>query len=170
MPSPSLNPGDELVAIVDDRNVVCGADKRRRMRSERLRHRATFLFVFNRTGQVLLQRRTEQKDLYPGYWDAAAGGVVTYGETYEVSARRELAEELGIEAGELGRAFDFYFEDDANRCFGRSYTLVHEGPFELQAEEVSEVRFVDVAAVGRAPFERVTPDSLQALERLVRGQ
>ena len=161
-------PGEELVAIVDARNVVCGREKRRRMRSERLRHRATYLFVFNPSGQLLLQRRTEEKDIYPGYWDAAAGGVVSYGETYDVSARRELAEELGIEVAVLGKHFDFYFEDDTNRCFGRAFTLVHEGPLKLQPEEVSEVRFVDVDALGTDPYQRVTPDSLQALDR-VRG-
>ena len=36
----------------------------------------------------------------------------------------------------LETKFDFCYEDERNRCFGRVFACVHEGPFTLQAEEV----------------------------------
>ena len=67
--------GEEIVTVVDDENRPVAALPRRRVRRENLPHRATFVFVFDRKGRVLVQRRTAIKDLYPGRYDLAAGGV-----------------------------------------------------------------------------------------------
>ena len=66
--------GDEIVFIVDDENVPVGEAPRRRMRAENLPHRATYVFVLDSDGRLLVQRRTDTKDLFPGYYDLAAGG------------------------------------------------------------------------------------------------
>ena len=157
----------EIVTVVDDRNRVVADLPRHRVRSENLIHRATYIFVFDRQGRVLVQRRTAIKDMYPSYYDLAAGGIVAAGESYETCAEREAAEEIGIRDTVLDPGFDFYYEDDRNRCFGRVFTCVHEGPFTLQPEEVERVAFHtvdDIASGGVAP---VTPDSLLAFNRLV---
>ncbi len=162
-----LNPGEEVVALVDEHNRVIGSTTRAQMRAQRLVHRATYTFVFARDGRLFLQRRTEEKDMYPGYWDAAAGGVLLAGESYDESARREAAEELGIDGVPLEGLFDFYYEDEANRVWGRVYSCVFEGPFRLQAEEVAEGRFVEVADLLAGLYQPLTPDTLDALQRYV---
>lgn len=162
-----MDPGDEIVTLVDEHNHVIGSAKRRRMRAERLLHRATYIFVFASDGRLYLQRRTDTKDMFPGYWDAAAGGVLLAGESYDESARREVAEELGIRNVPLESHFDFLHEDASNRLWGRVYTCVYEGPFHWQAEEVVEGRFVPVEDVLAGRFEPLTPDTLAALRRLL---
>ncbi len=155
----------ETVVVVDDRNREVGAVPRHVMRSKRLPHRATFILVFDPQGRLLVQKRTDSKDLYPGYFDLAAGGVVVAGESYDESAEREAAEELGIRGIPLERHFDFYFEDSGNRCFGRVYSCVTEGPFRLQPEEVVSVEFRPVEDILAGTVEPVTPDTLEALQR-----
>ena len=118
---------DEIVTIVDAENREVGAVPRSRMRAEMLPHRATYILVFDRSGRLFLQKRTATKDIYPGCYDVAAGGVVLEGETYEESARRELAEELGISGVELQRHFDFYHQDDRSRVWGRVYSCRYDG-------------------------------------------
>ena len=157
----------EIVTVVDDRNHVVAELPRHRVRSENLIHRATYIFVFDRQGRVLVQRRTAIKDMYPSYYDLAAGGIVAAGESYETCAEREAAEEIGVRDTVLEPRFDFYYEDERNRCFGRVFTCEHEGPFALQPEEVESVAFHtvdDIAAGGVTP---VTPDSLLAFNRLL---
>ncbi len=167
-PTPATGePGDEIVAIVDADNRVVGEASRREMRRRNLIHRATYILVFNRRGRIFVQKRTTTKDIYPGYYDVAAGGVVLSNETYEESARRELLEELGIEA-ELECLGDRYFADDQNRVWGRIYRCVHDGPFVLQAAEVESGEFMTVAEILAPGAARFTPDGLAILAALGR--
>lgn len=136
------------------------------MRAENLPHRATYIFVLDAEGRVLVQRRTETKDLFPGYYDLAAGGVVAAGESYEECALREAGEELGIRDTPLARRFDFHYTDDSTRCFGRVFVCRHEGPFVLQEEEVAAVAFHSPDEIARDELAPVTPDSMVAFRRL----
>lgn len=159
----------EIVAIVDEQNNVIGAQTRYAMRLQGLIHRAAYILVFNSSGKIFVQKRTLSKDVYPGYYDVAAGGVVLHGETYEESARRELQEELGIEGVPLTHLFDFFHADDNNRIWGRVYKCIYDGAMVLQEEEVESGDFRDVEAVlHNAGKERFTPDGLDALRRYAR--
>jgi 8-oxo-dGTP pyrophosphatase MutT (NUDIX family) len=160
---------DEQVAIVDAENHVVASAPRSRMRREGLPHRATYVFVFHPDGRLYVQHRTMTKDVYPGYWDLAAGGVVLAGETYEESAVRELGEEMGISGVPLEEWFDFYFEDGESKVWGRVWSCVYDGPLRLQEEEVQGVELlrVDDILEGRLA-RRFTPDSLMALGRRFR--
>ena len=120
------------------------------MRAERLRHRAVFIVVTLHRRALLVHRRSDGKDLWPGRWDIAVGGVVGAGEDYDAAARRELAEEIGI--GDVvpvpigaGR-----FADDDVDLLARCYRVVHDGPFRFADGEVVEVRWVDAAGARRA--------------------
>jgi 8-oxo-dGTP pyrophosphatase MutT (NUDIX family) len=166
------DPADEIVIIVDRANNATGSATRRRMRSERLPHRCTYILVFNSRGELYVQKRTAIKDIYPGYWDPAAGGVVQAGEAYEESAARELGEELGVRGVELRPLFDLWFEDERSAVWGRAFTCVYDGPLNLQAEEVEFVEPMMPAEVLRraAAGEQFTPDGLAVVERYLQGK
>lgn len=53
----------EWVDIVDEQNDVIAQSSRQQMRAQRLRHRATYIVVHDGMGKILVQRRTEGKDL-----------------------------------------------------------------------------------------------------------
>ena len=156
----------EIVSIIDSSDTVIDALPRDEMRRRGLMYRVNYILVFNLAGEILVQRRTDSKDLYPGLLDLAAGGVVCAGESYELSAARELKEELGISAP-LTTRFDLWFEDTtqtpAKRNWGRVFSCVCDGPFSLQASEVVSVEFMPVDDALGIDTARVTPDSRQAL-------
>ena len=52
--------------------------------------------LFNSRGEMLIQKRQDTKDRYPGCWDVSAGGFVKSGEESADCALRELSEELGL--------------------------------------------------------------------------
>lgn len=64
-------------------------------------HLVSEVLVRHRDGCYLLMRRAASKKIYPGCWEATAGGSVLAGETALEGARRELREETGIENAEL---------------------------------------------------------------------
>ncbi|MGO9146650.1 MAG: NUDIX hydrolase YfcD [Desulfomonilia bacterium] len=165
MVNPDLSP-QELVMIVDEHNVAIGSAPRALMRKEGLIHRATYTLVFNSYGQLFVQDSTMTKDIFPGYHDLCAGGVVLANEEYEESARRELEEELGIKGVPLKFLFDFYGEYAGQKVWGRVFSCVSDGPFILQSEELTGGAFHEIDEVKELiSKEPCTPDSVYVLER-----
>jgi 8-oxo-dGTP pyrophosphatase MutT (NUDIX family) len=161
-----MSAADEIVAIVDEHNHIVGAIPRREMRAKRLPHRSTYILVFNTTGHLYVQKRTMTKDVFPGYYDPAAGGVVLAGESYEVCAKRELAEEMGIQDVPLRWHFDFYFADTHSRVWGGVFSCVYDGKIVLQEEEVESGAFLPIDDIlRRAQTEPFTPDGMYVLSR-----
>jgi 8-oxo-dGTP pyrophosphatase MutT (NUDIX family) len=165
-----MNPSDELVLIVDELNQPVGSRPRSVMRSMKLLHRAVYILVFNSRGEIFRQKRTLTKDIYPGFYDIAAGGVVMAGESDDDAAKRELEEELGISGVPLTFLFSFFFEDPGNRVFGKVYRTLFDGRITLQKEEIESGAFLPLKEVlnsmGRAPY---TPDGIDVLKRYLEG-
>jgi isopentenyldiphosphate isomerase len=157
------DPGDELVDVVDADDEVVATVTRRRMRAERLRHRAVFVVVTSSDHLLLVHRRSDVKDLWPGRWDIAVGGVVAAGESWDAAARRELAEEVGVSAIPQPLHAGAYADPDVD-LVARCYRVVHDGPVTFPDGEVAEARWVD-----RVGFDRLlatasfVPDSLALL-------
>ena len=136
------------------------------MRAGRLPHRATYILVYNSRDELYVQKRTQTKDVFPGYYDVAAGGVVLAGESYLEGAVRELEEELGIRETPLTELFDFYYEDEHIRLWGRAFCCVYDVELLLQEEEVESGAYMKVEQVFRlAENESFTPDCLYVLQR-----
>jgi isopentenyldiphosphate isomerase len=166
-----MGAADEIVTIVDEHNKVLGAVPRREMRAKNLPHRSTYILVFNAQGELYVQKRTMTKDVFPGYYDPAAGGVVLAGESYEQGAVRELAEEMGIRDVPLTWVFDFYFADERTRVWGGAFSCVYDGEVVLQEEEVEDVALMTSAEIlRRAETEPFTPDGLYVLQQYLEQQ
>jgi len=162
----SVSSGEEPVEWIDLDGEVIDVVPRRRMRAENLLHRSVGIIVFSSDGRLLIHRRSDTKDLHPGHWDLMAGGVVGAGEPDDVAARRELAEELGIEAptlAELGRGV---WIDDHSSEICRLYRVVHDGPYRFADGEVVEARLVTPAQLtaleSHSPF---MPGSVAMLDQ-----
>ena len=112
------------------------------MRTDNLLHRSVAVIVTTTDGRLVVQHRSEDKDLFPGWWDIGAGGVVTAGEDRALAARRELAEELGVDADPsfvgVGR-----HDDEHAREICWIYRAVSDGPFHPVDGEVTEILAVD---------------------------
>lgn len=158
------DPGDEPVDVLDEAGRVVGRTTRREMRARRLPHRCVYILVFDAAGRLFVHLRTATKDVYPSHWDPAVGGVLAAGESFDDGARRELAEELGIDVP-LTPLFPFRYEDRATIVHAMVYAVVHDGPFTLQPAEIVEGRFVDWTAFDAlAAGATMCPDSLAVVE------
>ncbi|MCB2191548.1 MAG: NUDIX domain-containing protein [Deltaproteobacteria bacterium] len=93
--SPAQDP-DELLPVVDENDHQVGLATRAQVHSQGLLHRAVHVLLFDPSGKLWLQRRSQAKDTYPGMWTSSASGHLDPGENYLFAAQRELREELGL--------------------------------------------------------------------------
>lgn len=102
---------------------------------------SSVILVFNDRNELLLQQRSFKDDKYPGHWDFSAAGGIDPGEDSHEAAKRELSEELGIEASVEFIAEELY-QDNKSEDKLFIYRAKHNGPFKPDYEkEVEKVRF-----------------------------
>lgn len=154
---------DEPVEVVDEAGAVVRVVTRAEMRSRNLRHRSVGVVVRRiGDGAVLAHRRAGWKDVWPGRWDIAFGGVCAVGEDPATAAVRELAEEAGIDVvrGELRQLGSGTYEDDDVSAVVAMFEVDHDGPFACPDGEVEEVAWIPYADLARFLAERPhCPDS-----------
>ena len=87
----------EWLDIVDENGVPTGqVVSRQEAHRLGLRHRTSHVWIVRRREgnlQVLLQKRSEEKDSYPGCYDISSAGHIPAGADFVPSALRELKED-----------------------------------------------------------------------------
>jgi len=83
------------IQVVDENDNLVGVENYHDALDKGCIRRASRVFMFNESGQVLIQRRSEHISK-PLLLDNSAAGHVDEGETYYEVAVRELEEELGV--------------------------------------------------------------------------
>lgn len=155
----SDDPG-EVFDLVDERDRVIGQVRRGDAHADRaLIHRSVQVLVFDRRGRLLLQRRSQTKDLFPGYYCASASGHVTSGEDYEQTAQREVQEELGVALPLtcIGKTLvRSLVESEITTVF----TARSDGPFRFHPTETVGGKFFMRDALARARGRAVSVDEL----------
>lgn len=151
----------ELLDIVDmDGNPTGKTIEREAAHRDGIWHRTSHVWVVrkkNEKTEVLLQKRSADKDSYPGCYDISSAGHIPAGSGYEESAIRELQEELGIQAdveelhlcGRRTVYHDevFYGEKFIDRQISNVYYLWHDREpeaFHIQKEELESVRWMEI--------------------------
>ena len=132
---------EELFIVVSRRDRIIGYRSRYDCHHDKsLIHRGVNVLVFNKLGEMLLQKRSLTKDTFPGWWTTAVGGHVAKGETYRQAAKREMTEEIGISV-----AFRFHskfiHEYPRETEIESIYIAKSEGPFLPNRVEVERLEF-----------------------------
>ncbi|CAM4239653.1 NUDIX hydrolase [Zobellia nedashkovskayae] len=88
---------DELIDILDSEGNATGKTA---MKSEAHRvgwfHPTVHIWFYTGTGQVLIQKRSKNKAIFPLLWDVSVAGHIGAGENIKISAVREIEEEIGL--------------------------------------------------------------------------
>jgi len=163
------DPADELVDVVDESDRVVATVPRREVRRRNLLHRCTYVLLRNAAGEILVHRRTDTKDVFPGAHDVFSGGVCASGESYDDCARRELAEEFGVERTVLHRLFMHRYRGPHGQAWGAVYEARWDGPVRPQESEVAWHAWVAPEQLDRILDEQsFCPDSREIFARLRR--
>jgi isopentenyl-diphosphate delta-isomerase type 1 len=146
---------EEIFDVVNERDEVIGTNSRNEVHRLGLMHRATHVLVFNKRGQVFLQKRSMKKDRQPGLWDSSASGHVDSREEYDDCAVRELREEIGLRVSEVPeRLFKLAASTETDQEHVWVYRCEAEGPFQLHPDEIECGDWFEPGEVNRWMKER----------------
>jgi 16S rRNA (adenine1518-N6/adenine1519-N6)-dimethyltransferase len=131
---------EERFPVVDDQDRVLREAPRSEVHGDNLLHRAVHVMISNKNGEILLQKRSPWKDRHPRLWDSSAAGHVSVGEEYDLTAHRELKEELGIDIPlqQIGKLPASARTDQEFICV---YHGQHDGDFKPEPSEIETVQF-----------------------------
>jgi 16S rRNA (adenine1518-N6/adenine1519-N6)-dimethyltransferase len=136
----------EQFDVVDENDKVVGTEPRSVVHGKNLLHRAVHILVFNKAGELLLQKRSAWKDREPSKWDSSAAGHLEPGESYAAGAARETEEELGIRC-ELKPLGKIRACSNTGQEFVEVFTARHDGPFVLPPSEIEDAMFFPRAVI-----------------------
>jgi 16S rRNA (adenine1518-N6/adenine1519-N6)-dimethyltransferase len=132
---------EELFDVVDEHDTVTGQAPRSEVHARGLLHRAVHVFVFDSRGRLLVQRRSAFKDEFPLCYTSSASGHVSAGDTYDDTAPRELAEELGLSVP-LERLKKFAASPELAREHTVLYRTTTDEPPRPDPVEIDSVRWL----------------------------
>lgn len=106
----SEDANSDLLILVDSDDQEIGLmDKTLCHEDQGKLHRAFSIFLFNRSGEVLIQQRATSKPLWGDFWSNTCCSHPRAGESIDSAASRRIEEELGIQA-ELSFIYKFEYQ------------------------------------------------------------
>lgn len=100
----------ELIVTVDeDDNIIGEEEKEKCHNDDGILHRGFLAMVFDNSGKLLLTQRSEEKRLWPGFWDGTVASHVFKGEDYEQASKRRLIQEIGLATESIKYLFKFRY-------------------------------------------------------------
>ncbi len=108
-------------------------------------HRAFSLFIFDEAGDLLVQKRSRQKRLWPLYWSNSCCGHPLRGEGIEDAVNRRLFQEVGV-TSKVNFIYKFQYQVryqnlGAENEFCSVYLGKTTDPVQSNVNEIAEWRF-----------------------------
>lgn len=153
--TPIVSFDDEPLILVDSDDRELGVlDKATCHQGQGILHRAFSLFIFNGTGELLLQQRSNQKRLWPMYWSNSCCSHPRRGETMDEAIHRRLMQELGL-ACDLQFVYKFEYRADF-KDIGSEHELcwvyvgqIHNSVITPNTLEIAATRFINPMALAQ---------------------
>jgi isopentenyldiphosphate isomerase/intracellular septation protein A len=128
---------EEWFDIVTEKGEIKGKAPRSAVHGNpQLLHPVVHLHVFNKKGQLYLQKRALSKEVQPGKWDTSVGGHVNSGENIQAALSREAMEELGIRGGNFQTLYSYVMRNEFESELVHTFRMVSNGPFKINPDEI----------------------------------
>lgn len=117
------------VILVDRKDNKIGIEEKLKAHKEGKLHRSFSIFVFNKKGELLIQRRAKAKYHSGGLWSNTCCSHPRPGKNLLKEAKKRLKEEMGIEC-KLKRVLSFYYKVRVGNLIEHEFDHVFFGKFE----------------------------------------
>jgi isopentenyl-diphosphate delta-isomerase type 1 len=138
----------EMFQLVDRRGRPVGQASREECHGNpSLIHLVVHCHVLDPRRRLLLQKRSMSKDTNPGRWDTSVGGHVSAGEAVREALRREVREELSLDAAGAVPLYSYLQEGSFESEFAECFLLETSETARPDPVEIDEARFFTMAEV-----------------------
>ena len=159
---------DEIVDQVDEEDNLIGECLKSECHRKGLWHRIAVVFVFNKIGELLIQKRGPNVRR-PNLFSSSAAGHLHKGDSYEDGAKRELFEELGIKApirliDKFNKVDEKYPDGQIEREHYALYICHYDGEIKILKEELISAVYYPIDKIKQMIQEnkdQFTPDFLE---------
>jgi isopentenyldiphosphate isomerase len=153
---------EERLEIVNYKGEVIGHASRSEIHGNpSMMHRVVHVLVFNAKGDILLQKRSQNKDVAPGKWDTSVGGHVAIGESLVSSSVREMYEELGVGGHEPEFLYSYTHSNVYETELVTTYRCFIEENFSFDREEIDAIRFWTFDEIRGAMGKGILSDNFE---------
>jgi isopentenyl-diphosphate delta-isomerase len=141
----------EQVVLVNEQDEAIGVMEKMEAHEKALLHRAFSVFIFNQSGELLLQQRALDKYHSGGLWTNTCCSHPRPNESVSSAASRRLREEMGFEVP-LEKIFDFVYKASFDNGlteheFDHVFVGYYDGPFEVNPAEVNDTIFRSMESI-----------------------
>jgi isopentenyl-diphosphate delta-isomerase len=140
------DPNEELILVDSDDNEIGYSSKSECHKGLGTLHRAFSIFLFNSTGELLIQKRSVKKELWGQYWSNSCCSHPRKGEDLYEAATRRIQQELSIECN-LSFLYKFQYQENYNNN-GSEHELcsvfygLYDGSIQCNENEVEDWRMI----------------------------
>ncbi len=145
---------EDMLIVVDQRDQVLGYEAKAKCHEGTgIMHRAFSIFIFNSKDELLLQKRSTEKLLWPGFWSNSVCSHPRKGETVIEAANRRIVEEIGIST-QLNYLFTFQYQAQFGSIGSENelcsvFIGFSDDPIVPNTEEIAECRFISIDILKR---------------------
>ncbi len=160
----------EWLPVLNTKGHVIGKATRNQVHDgTKVLHPVVHLHLFNKKGEIFVQKRPVNKDIQPGMWDTSIGGHVSFRETPQKALQREAKEELNIVANDAKFLFSYEWESDLEKELVYVFALTTDqiptpNPKELAGGEWMTINEIK-SKIGKIFF---TPNFEHEFEMLIK--
>ena len=150
---PSDNQEDMLILVDSSDNEIGFLSKSECHMGAGQLHRAFSVFIFNSSGEVLIQKRSPQKELWGLHWSNSCCSHPRKNENIESAVNRRLAEELTIQCP-IHFLYKFTYQENFGNVGSEHelcyvYVGLFDGEIKADPNEVAEYKFLSPQKLDR---------------------
>ncbi len=139
----------DYVILVNKNDQPLGTMEKMEAHEKGVLHRAFSVFIFNNVGELLLQKRADEKYHSPGLWTNTVCSHPRTNEKTDEAAHRRIVEEMGFDC-DFKEAFTFIYKSDVGQgLIEHEFDHVFIGTSDTKPipnpEEVGDYKYVSLA-------------------------
>ena len=142
---------DELLDIVNDKDMVTHQELRSTVHKLGLQHRGAHVFLFTKDGKMLVQKRSADRASSPSMLDCSVSEHVKAGEGYREAALRGMKEEMGVDGIEIKplKKFRMNYGVNDNEISELYEGIVDPAHVKFDPIEIESIHYYDVAELQK---------------------